>query len=231
VTNAFDNPWIEHEAFCEGWVLRSDLAAVKKYQAKQSRKIEHRLQTHVVPEPWCGPLKSAAVLALSGNPHWDDRDEGMPSIAFTLMEENLSGDRSMFWLDRRLRGLSGSVWYRSRLLLDVLEVVNEESVASNFCLVDFVGYRSHQWNHSLRVPSQGFTIQEVEAAMRRRAVIVITRGVQPWLKAVPALRSYPLVFLNSSPMAVRISERNTRLCLDGGEGPGFETVIDRLTNG
>ncbi len=224
-----ENPWLGRDKYVRDWVLRVDEGAVERYQTNPKRKPEHRLQTHVVPEPWCGPIRSATVLALSGNPHWDHRDEGMPQVAFDLMEENLSGSRDLFWLDPRVEDLTGAKWYREKLLKDVLGHVSEEVVAKKFCLVDFVGYRSHRWDTSLRgIPSQQYTVQEIERAMSRHATIVLTRGASHWIKMIPALREYRKVFRNSSVQNVRISERNTKLNLAKSQVAGFEEIVGRL---
>jgi hypothetical protein len=218
-----ENPWDGLSKDATEFVAPVDIEYLQEYSRRRTaQKDDFRLVTDVVPEPWCGPMLNARVLILSGNPHWDERDLSLPSFAHLKMWENLSGVEPLFWLDSRLQGTSGGNWYRLKLLKDVLKECADEVVAQRLSLVDFVGYRSHRWDHSLRPHSQKFTAWAVEGAVQRGAIIVVSRGRRLWEELVPSLASYPRVFTNSSAQNVRLSPNNTGLS-------EFESIIAELS--
>jgi hypothetical protein len=217
------NPWLSIQRGRAPYVADVDRDRVILYEgSKKAQPPDLKLITSVVPEPWCGPIRNACVMVLSGNPHWDERDNSLTARAHDEMWLNLSGTRPLFWLDEDLSDTTGGRWYRERLLKSVLEDCCVKNVASGLCLVDFVGYRSHRWDSRLRLPSQEFTVRMVRNAMFRGAVFVVTRGRRPWFSLVPELAEYDKVFFNRSAQMVRISPKNTG-------GHGYEEVVKALT--
>ena len=221
------NPWADKSNYSSQWILKSDREVVERFQGKQGLKPHYRLRTDVAPEPWCGPIKTAQVLLLASNPHWDERDDRMPQRAHELMWENLSGELPLYCLHEDMRGLTGGDWYRNRALKKVLEVLPDHKVASGVCLVDFVGYRSHQWHSALRVSSSDYTISQVNAAIDRDAVIILLRSGKEWLTKIPRLARYPRIYRNRSWQQVMLSENNTSLGLNDESRPGAFTEIIR----
>jgi hypothetical protein len=219
----FVNPWASVARSSAPFLVEMDKGALAAYSVTtRGQKPEFALNTSVVPEPWCGPVLNSRVLVLSGNPHWDDRDNSLPQIARDAMWQNLSGELPLFWLSPELEGTTGASWYRERLLKEVLKDCSAESVATGLSLIDFIGYRSHRWDQSLRVPSQDFTAGVVAGAIGRGAVIVVSRGWKLWSGLVPELKTYPRLYRNSSPQNVRLSRRNT-------SSEGFEAILEALT--
>lgn len=227
------NPWVGVENYTAKYgrefVLKIDEADVNKVRSRQKNPLL-QLRLHVPPEPWCGPIESASVLVLSGNPRWNAADEGMPELAHQLMIENLTGTRPMIWLDPEVEAVSGSNWYRTRLLNRVIEIVPQEKVARNLCQVDFYGYRSEKWDSSLRFPSQAYTFDRIRSAMKRRAVVVVTMAWKQWMEVIPELGSYPKAFRNSSWENKTLSETNTKYSALKEPAQGFASVIEALEN-
>ena len=216
------NPWLSINRDTKPYVAEVDREPLAEYTLKKkSLKDEFRLNTSVVPEPWCGPVMESSVLVLSGNPHWDERDESLPSQAHKEMWENLSGLHPLFWLSPELAETSGGKWYCERLLKEVLKECPAEKVAHRLSLIDFVGYRSHRWDHQLRVPSQQFTIELVEQAIKSEKVIVLSRGRRLWEELIPELSGYGRLFHNKSPQNVRLSANNT-------SQQGFDAILSAL---
>ena len=224
-----ENPWADKSNYSSQWVLKCDQEAVEKFQAKQGLKPKYQLRTDVAPEPWCGPIKTAKVLLLASNPHWDERDDKMPQRAHDLMWENLSGEFPLYCLHEDMKDLSGGIWYRNRALKNLLQIIPESRVAADVCLVDLVAYRSHEWHSALRVPSSDYMASQVNAAIDRESVIVVLRSRDEWLSKIPRLEKYPFVFMNKSWQQPRISERNTCLNLDREEISGsFQAIVRKL---
>jgi hypothetical protein len=218
-----NNPWLSLRRDNQPYIADVDSESLAKYSmSKRALKSEFRLNTAVVPEPWCGAVLESRVMVLSGNPHWDERDDSLPMLAHNEMWANLSGKHPLFWLKPELEGTSGGNWYRDRLLKDVLKECDASSVAEGLSLIDFMGYRSHQWDHQLRVPSQQYTVQVVQRAISIGAVIIVSRGLRLWSELVPELTGYGRMFLNSSPQNVRLSAKNT-------SQKGFETIVSLLS--
>ena len=216
------NPWLSINRETKPYVADVDKESLAQYAlTKRSLKDEFRLNTSVAPEPWCGPVMDSSVLILSGNPHWDERDDSLPSQALEEMWANLTGMHPLFWLNPELAHTSGGKWYCQRLLKEVLKECPAEKIASRLSLVDFVGYRSHRWDHQLRMPSQQFTVQLVQKAIRRDAVIIVSRGWRLWAELVPELNGYEYLFHNNSPQTVRLSANNT-------SQQGFDAILAAL---
>jgi hypothetical protein len=219
-----ENPWSVMNRDLDSYILEMDVESVGTYsKLKRGQSEDFRLETSVAPEPWCGAVNSARVLVLSGNPHWDNRDWSTPPEVHEAMWANLSGDEPLYLLRPEFVDSRGSDWYRKLLLKDLLEVCDESKIRNGLCLVDFIGYRSHRWDQSLRLPSQKFTAFQVREAMKRGAVIVISRGRRPWTSLVPELETYGNLFSNSSAQNVRISPRNT-------SSVGFVKVVSALNH-
>lgn len=217
------NPWLTVQRLNQPYIAEIDRGAMADYIARpRSSKPDYLPQLHVVPEPWCGPILSAQVLVLSGNPHWDSRDEEFVPLVENAMWENLSGTFPLYLLQDQLIGTAGANWYRGGLLRDVLNICESQQVAQKLCLVDFVGYRSHKWDYALRMPSQQFTAECIREALTRDAVVIVTRGMKKWYELVPELEKYPRTFRNNSWQNVRLSEKNT-------SAEGFSAIVEMLS--
>jgi formate-dependent phosphoribosylglycinamide formyltransferase (GAR transformylase) len=62
----------------------------------------------------------------------------------------------------------------------------------------------------LHVPSQEYTFALLRAAIRREAVVFVTRGQAVWEAAVPELRGYSRAFRTNRVQNVVTSPRNCR---------------------
>ena len=88
-----------------------------------------------------------------------------------------------FYLRKRHR------WWK-RLFSGLEESAEGVDVARNVLSVEFVAYRSVSFGCGhVRFPSQEYAFALVRRAIERGAVIVIVRGANQWLGAVPELHA------------------------------------------
>lgn len=226
----YHNPWTQFTG--SAFVAEGDRSTLDDPRVAKRLTGDYALRLDIPPEPWCGPVHHATVLALSANPRWNSKDDAQHTTAHeTAMLDNLSGDEPLIWFRDHLAHGSGARWYRERLLKNVLEHVPTKTVAERFALVDYFPYRSKNWRNAVEVQSQLYTFQVVRDALERGAVVVITRAKDLWLDAVPELATHlgSTVFVNSSVQQVRLSQNNTRLP-DNGRDNKFGAIIESLSH-
>jgi len=228
------NPW--NELTGPRFIAQSDIQAMSHPRLASQLTGSHALRLDIPPEPWCGPIHNASVLALAANPRWNEADDVQYTVEQrSAMIDNLSGFEPLIWFRPNFLGGSGARWYgeaRPGLLKEVLAHVPRDVVARKFALVDFFPYRSEKWKETIRVPSQQYTFDAVRAALHRGSLLVITQAEKLWRSAVPEINDAlgTQVFINSSWQNKRISANNTRLP-DVGRPDKFNAVIEALLQG
>ena len=218
------NPWLDLQPIGDRLVHPDDAAYVDAFN--EVVRPEHRLVTSAWPQPWAGPINTARVLILAANPGWSADDEHAERQLAPLLEENLTGDRPMFWLDPAAAGSPGSRWVRSRLLSSVLAELPDDAaenvVAGSVCLVEFHPYHATKWKPiPITLPSQQHTFSLVRARIADGATVIVTRARREWTVAVPELLRCDQLFATRSVQNVHLSASNL--------GPnGWEALMGRL---
>jgi hypothetical protein len=203
------------------FVLAKDRPILEGFNRTATSKM--RVETKMLPEPYVGRLDAPIILLLL-NP-------GVPSDP-RVAQEDLRLHRQPAFRERvrrchRPKGAPypnyfvdpaakgpGARW-NLRILAPLLKEFGAEAVANGVTSMEYFPYHSEKFAHRrLRVPSQGFTFEQLRAAIRREAVIFVTRGKSVWEEAVPELRGYARAFLTRSVQNVVISPRN---CPEGYE--------------
>jgi hypothetical protein len=89
------------------------------------------------------------------------------------------------------------------------KATSQVAVARGLLAVEFFPYHSVGFAHGqLRLPSQTFTFGLVQDAMDRGAEIVVGRGHDYWLGALPALDQYDRLSRLRSPRRTALSPGN-----------------------
>jgi len=208
MTSRIRNPWrdLPDEA---PHVLDIDRPHVEAFNATV-KNTQRRLLTHVLPEPFAGDAANAGVLVLMLNPgfagserRWHDKPEYAEA-----MRANIQGrprQYPLIHLDPRWSQSPGGKWARARLRV-LTERVGLEVVAENLAFVDFHGYHSRSFQPiPVTLPSQAFGFDVVRRAIGRCAVIVVGRGADAWMTAVPELLTYENTFENKNPRSLYIT--------------------------
>ena len=84
-----------------------------------------------------------------------------------------------------------------------------ESVINNVFFINFHAYHSKSW---YAIPftfySQKYSFELVRSAVKRNALIIMSRNMTGWITAVPELASYEHRFTFKSSRSVHLSEKN-----------------------
>jgi hypothetical protein len=222
-----ENPW-HHLPDEPPFLLPEDKDKVLAFndKARQKAHRKHVLNLDFIPEPFVGSPDARLVL-LGNNPGVADPPEGS-SFRLTSPFQNRMRDNLLHRLSDQFPFLyfdpgiipPAKMWWEHKLR-KVFELIDDNSgvaksvLARGILAVEFFPYASNRFGHGkLRLFSQEYSFGLVREAVKRGAVIVVTRGEKRWLKAVPELASSDcrLVRLNQVQRAP-ISRNN---CRDGG---------------
>ena len=93
-----------------------------------------------------------------------------------------------------------------------LEDNDRATLARSILCLELFSYHSKEFAHgNLRLPSQDYTFSLVRGAIARGVPIIVTRGYNHWVGAVPELAGYSKTFRTRSQRTARISEPNCPL--------------------
>ncbi len=205
------------------FALPDDLDRLSLFAARS--RPEHRFDFGVLPEPFIG-RPDAPVVLLGLNPGFDPRDEEVharPEFAGAL-RANLAHEASeypFYLLDPRLPS-PGQEWW-TRRLKPLIQGTDRKRVAQNVLCIEYFPYHSVNFHRSTpRVASQAYSIALVDAAIARKAHIVLMRAAWAWLPAVPNLGSYQRLHLLSNPQSPYVSPGNC----PNGFGALLQTIAD-----
>ncbi len=203
------NPWIALPTSAP-FVLDKDRPTVEAFN--RVVKPRHKLQTHVLPEPFSGRVRTATVLVLQLNPGFagsEARWHRNPAFARALRANNAHQplDYPQLGLDPAWERTPGGRWAVPRLRRVVEALGDIRRVARKLGSVEFHGYHSRQFRPiPVTLPSQHYGFELVRRAVRRNAVIVVVRGYDLWRVAVPELNDHSLVFRPHNAQSAYITE-------------------------
>lgn len=209
------NPWVDLPAGAP-FVLAEDRAFVDAANAHKQPYSAGWLHTGRLPEPRSGP-RNAPLVLLQINPSYRTADQ-----AEALPLADVERQRAALADEYAPHGClaHGDAWWM-RAFAKPIARFGRAPVAHRVCSVEYFPYPSLRFEHAhIRLPSQTYQFQLVREALARDALIVITRGLQLWLGAVPELaaRLDRNVLLSRNPQRVSLSPGNLP---DGG----FERVL------
>jgi hypothetical protein len=199
------NPWTELPA-SPPFVLREDRAFVDAVNAQKQQYSPGWLHTGRMPEPRSGP-RDAPLVLLQINPSYRTADQMEP-----LSPEEFERQRIALIDENAPHGCLayGDAWWM-RAFANLISRFGRESVARRVCSIEYFPYPSLRFEHAhVRLPSQAYQFQLVREALARDALIVVTRGLQLWLGAVPELAAHldRNVLLSKNPQRVSLSPGN-----------------------
>jgi hypothetical protein len=220
------NPWRDLEPQDGQIVHPADLPFIEAFNAALPAGADAALVTSAWPEPWVGPAADASVLVLGANPGWTrEVDAEAQDRLSDLARANLSGREPLVWLDEAALGTPAAVWYRDRLLRDVLGPkgrIDEAAVARSLAMVDFHAYHAVRWRPlPVTLPTQQHTFDLVHQRLDADALVVLTRCAFEWCVAIPELANHRNVHRTRSTQHSRLSPNNL------GAEP-WSALLDRL---
>lgn len=192
-----DNPWADLPDTAP-YVLPDDREQVMAFNSRRGLSPIHKLQLHILPEPYIGRADAPIVL-LRLSPGYSPLDARFTADArcrevwrrnalhqaldypFYPLDPFLAWTASAGWWHRRLGRLIGQ--FGERLLAESLLCI----MAFPYHSIRFPGTRG-----TLRSQQHGFWL--AERAVERGALILMAERARVWYRAVPALRHYPRLY-------------------------------------
>jgi len=187
------NPWISLSTAGPEFVLPDDLPYLIAFHAQlKPQRWDQKIQTHRIPEPRQGPI-NAPVVVLQLNPSYDKVtiNQPLPQDQVASSIKNIQNEYAY------REGLANKNCWWSKNFKELIAEFGEAKLSQSACSIEYFPY-----------PSKTFEL--VRSALERDALIVVTRGMQLWLGAVPALRTKlnSTVFETKNRRRPYISERN-----------------------
>lgn len=217
-----ESPWLRTPRKAP-YVLPEDKPAVDHWNASLDPADPRRIELHVLPEPTLG-LHDAPIVVLMASPGSTPGDRHIPREWLTRANWDsllTPGGTPMYSLDDRAATFPGGIWWREATqgLLETGRTY--EDLASRILVVQYHGYHSAKPSLPSRdLPSQGFAIALVTAAMKRDAAIIIGTASNFWLARVPGLGRYRYLVRKNSPQSKSLGPGNL--------GDGYAVVAAAL---
>jgi len=191
-------------------------------------KKNYVLAEHLEPLPYLGNPK-ANVLVLLANPGVSEKENLKfrmdPSKRLlnrqNLRHENLESFRSR--IDSPKGSKLESAWFKTRVR-ELVEQTSVDKVTKGLFLVNFHAYHSRSWHPiPFTFPSQHYSFYLVSEAVKRNAMIIMSRNMLGWFTAVPGLFDHKNRAEFESTRSVYLSEGNL------GKS-AFRQVLKRLNS-
>jgi hypothetical protein len=175
---------------------------------------EYKLAEHLEPYPYLGN-PDANIFVLLANP-WMSKRESDPSFQLNLENVNRnqrnlrheSADSFLSWMHSPDNPEREGEW----LIPRIRKVVHEtslERVSSGLFLINYHPYNSESWYPiPFTFETQRYSFHLVSEAMKRNALIIMSRNMLGWFTAIPGLYEYKNRFKFKSSRSVHISPGN-----------------------
>lgn len=188
---------------------------------------EYKLAEHLEPYPYMGN-PNANVFVLLANPGINKREtDPIYRTNSEYVNRNLrnlkheSADSFLSWVHSADNPERESDW----LIPRIRKVVHEtslERVSTGLFLINFHAYNSKSWYPiPYTFETQRYSFHLVSEAMKRGALIVMSRNILGWFTAIPGLYDYKNRVTFVSSRSVHISQENL-----GSEA--YENLLKRL---
>ena len=218
-----NNPWTELPRTAP-YVLRDDVEPIENFNRQQSTReapSDYLIEVErAIPEPFIGNVYAASVYVLLLNPGFNAQSDPVShseTVFQSALFDNLDHsprEWPFYYYDPRIGPLhSGSAWWRQKTK-HLAQSVSWERLSQNMAVVEWFPYRSTKFKHGCEVPSQQYSFNLVQSAMKRGALVVIARSVRLWENSVPGLREYSAKLTLSSVQNTSLTPNNLKL---GGE--------------
>ena len=207
-----NNPWVDLPRRYPPFVLPQEYRLIRAFN-DEVRTADHHIRTELLPEPYLG-CPDAPVVLLGLNPGFSEHDAPFYAVPHVraVWEKNLlheSMEFPFYLLNPGLpQGVGGPRWWRKKLN-QPLKIAGDRLTASSFFCIEYFPYHSRRYRPlGTTLPSQEYSFWLLRRAMKRNALVIVTRSRKIWEEAVPELRRYPKAFALRSPQNVAISPRN-----------------------
>ena len=189
------------------FVLPSDASYVAAYNARAKQSYQIRLEA--LPEPFFGAFDARVVILLQ-NPGFSRDGNHVPETQSFIQQLRAYlqvGAAPHLHLAPNATGPGHDWWMR--VTKPLRDATDRAQLAGELLSIEYFPYHSISFAHAhLRLPSQQFSFNLVRKAIARGSEIIIARGYELWLGAVPELANYPNTSRLSSAQNSSLSSKN-----------------------
>jgi hypothetical protein len=194
------------------YILPADLPQIINFNENPKLSEKRRLQLHVLPEPYIGHV-DAPIVFLKLNPGYTPNDirfteDEYAREVWTKSIFHQPIDYPFYPLDPMLHWTECARWWRKKIRW-VLEYADSKTVANLILCIEAFPY--HSYNNPRfpgKLPSQDYSFQLVDRAIKRNALIFLGNSVEFWRASVPRLSEHPNVYIANSAQNSSISPGN-----------------------
>lgn len=194
---------------------------------KGSDKKNYLLAEHLEPHPYLGNPKTD-VLVLMANPGVNEKEKSpkfrMNASKLEQNRRNLRHEDSESFrsrIDSPNEPEMESAWFKPRVR-ELVAKTSVERVSRGLFLVNFHAYHSRFWHPiPFTFPTQHYSFELVSEAVRRDALIIMSRNMLGWFTAVPDLFDHKNRVEFLSTRSVYLTEGNL------GKS-AFKKILERL---
>ena len=233
----FKNPWLTFnpEEGAAKFHL-SDLAFVQAFNnGMQSSGIKGKenyiLAEHLEPFPYLGD-RFANVLLLLANPGKSEKEK---KKTFNMDPEKVAQNRrnlrheDIDSIKSRIHSPANpefeSVWLKPRVR-ELIEQTSIDRVTKGLFLVNFHAYHSKSWQPiPFTFPTQHYSFYLVQEAIKREALIIMSRNRLGWFTAVPELFEYRK---ETGNVVEFDSQRSVHMSKGNLSAKAFNKILERL---
>lgn len=214
------NPWLGLPK-SSPYVLADDLAVFRHFPAAMANFVFDG-----PPGPFIGNPRKAGVILLGLNPGFVESDRDAASnetIRSAWLEACRLRDDAIFHpLHPDQLRASGSDWWL-RHLRAVIGVAGADAVMTGLACVEWFPYPSRRFVRiGVPLPSQDFSFELVQSALRRGSVPIIMRSRDLWLSSVPELARQNAIELHN--------KRNPTISPGNMDPDEWERVVAALSS-
>jgi len=205
------NPWLELPKRAP-FVLKHDKKSVAK----------SKFNTHRLPEPFIGNTTEAKLVLLNLNPSTGKKDRTPQNKGkfAQAVRANLRSAKSaypFYYLNPEFERHEGFRWWNQRLQELLFKCSRKhcarKHLSERILAVEFCAYPSKRKQEIKgRLAGDDFRDYLVKGAMKRGAHIIIMKGLQEWLGAIPELEKYPQTWILRNPQNANIKAENLARC-------------------
>ena len=194
-------------------------------------KENYVLAEHLEPFPYLGN-RFANVLLLLANPGQNEKEK---KKTYKMDAEKLAQNRRNIRhedtdsLKSRIHSPDNPEWESPWLKPRVRELVERTSVdrvTKGLFLVNFHAYHSKSWQPiPFTFPTQHYSFHLVREAVKREALIILSRNMLGWFTAIPGLFEYKA---NTENVIEFDSKRSVHISKGNLSAKAFKKILDRL---
>lgn len=220
MTDISFNPWLSLPKVAP-YILPEDREIIKELGNKSDG-----LRLDVLPDPYVGSPYSSRVVFLLLNPGFNQSDVDLNMKNKLYVDQTLANlqhkaSLPFFYFHNELGFSGGNVWW-SRILKPLLNSgFTKQHLGEHVMSIEYLPYHSKNYRHlGKALPSQKYTFQLVNDAIKANKTIVMMRGKKFWLEAVPELADYPYIEVKNP--------RNPVISIANLGQDNFESLRQRL---